>query len=138
RKDEAAATFALFQASLDAGDFEKAREHLGAARQLWSDNPTYRGAISTLSQKMATQRWQGRILQRDVDIRSLTSSKGVTGNDVAGQAWTPIQSTTPCTEELAGLGRRARAICFDMLHDRVRGPLMVVVPPMDAKAGGKA
>ncbi|QBK05834.1 hypothetical protein DW355_14865 [Hylemonella gracilis] len=141
RKDEAATTYAQFQASMDAGEYDKAREQLGAARQLWSDNPTYRGAISTLSQKMAAQRWQGRILQRDADIRSLTSSKGVTGADVAGQAWTPIQSTTPCTDSLAGLGRRARAICFDMLHDRVRGPLMVVVPPMGergaAASGGK-
>lgn len=135
RKDEAAAAFAQFQSSMDAGEYDKARELLGSARQLWSDNPTYRAAISTLSQKMATQRWQGRILQRDADIRSLTSSKGVTGADVAGQAWTPIQSTTPCTDSLAGLGRRARAICFDMLHDRVRGPLMVVVPPLGDRAG---
>lgn len=141
RKDEAAATYTLFQASMEAGDYEKAREQLGAARQLWSDNPTYRGAISTLSQKMAAQRWQGRILQRDADIRSLNSSQGVTGTDVAGQAWTPIPSTTPCNDSLAGLGRRARAICFDMLHDRVRGPLMVVVPPVGERAvqaaGGK-
>lgn len=138
RKDEAAATYAQFQASMDAGQYEKAREQLGAARQLWSDNPTYRAAISTLSQKMAAQRWQGRILQRDVDIRSLTSSQGVTGADVAGQAWTPIESTTPCTDSLAGLGRRARAICFDMLHDRVRGPLMVVVPPLGERASQAA
>jgi serine/threonine protein kinase/tetratricopeptide (TPR) repeat protein len=138
RKDEAAAAYAQFQASLDAGEYEKARERLGTARQLWSDNPTYRGAISTLSQKMAAQRWQGRILQRDVDIRSLTSSQGVTGSDVAGQAWTPIESTTPCTDGLAGLGRRARAICFDMLHDRVRGPLMVVVPPMEGSGAAAA
>ncbi|SFC26310.1 Serine/threonine protein kinase [Marinospirillum celere] len=128
RIQEAESTFARFEETLEAENFDEARSHLGQARQLWSDNTTYRGAIARLSERMAAQRWQGQILQRDMDIRSLRASEEITGAEVAGQEWDPIESNRPCTEDLAGFGRRARAICFDMLHERVRGPLMVVVP----------
>ncbi|SFX70734.1 protein kinase domain-containing protein [Marinospirillum alkaliphilum] len=132
---QAEQTFAAFSASLDAQEFDLARTRLGEARQLWSDNPTYRGAIATLSERMAQQRWQGRILQRDVDIRTLRANAELTGADVSAQEWIPVESMRPCTEDLAGFGRRARAICFDMLHDRVRGPLMVVIPGNDQQTG---
>ena len=126
--------FSGYEASLEAQNFEKARSQLAEARQLWSDNPTYRGAIATLSERMAQQRWQGQILQRDVDIRTLKASQDQTGADVTAQTWTPVTSIRPCTDNLAGYGRRARAICFDMLHDRVRGPLMVVIPASERHA----
>ncbi|MFY0665469.1 MAG: protein kinase [Natronospirillum sp.] len=125
---EAESQFALFQASLDEQAFEQARAQLAEARQMWTDNLDYRGAISTLSEQMAQQRWQGRILQRDVDIRTLMANSEMTGAEISAQTWTPVESTRPCSEDLAGYGRRARAICFDLLHDQVRGPLMVVIP----------
>ncbi|WP_114417025.1 bifunctional serine/threonine-protein kinase/formylglycine-generating enzyme family protein [Marinospirillum perlucidum] len=128
RIQEAEATFARFETQLEEKNFEQARSLLGEARQLWSDNNDYRAAIARLSEEMAAQRWQGQILQRDMDIRSLQASNEITGADVAGQPWEPLQSSRPCTEELASYGRRARAICFDMLHQQVRGPLLVVVP----------
>ena len=132
---EAENIFASFESSLDEQQFEEARTQLAEARQLWSDNPAYRAAIATLSERMAAQRWQGRILQRDVDIRTLRATAEQTGADISAQAWTPVESTRPCTTDLAGFGRRARAICFDMVHDRVRGPLMVVVPDSDTRSG---
>lgn len=128
RIEAAESEFALFEASLDAQEYDQAREQLSQARQMWTDNQQYRSAISTLSQQMAQQRWQGRILQRDVDIRTLRAQSELTGADVSAQFWAPVTSSRPCTEDLAGYGRRARAICFDMLHDQVRGPLMVVIP----------
>lgn len=131
RKKTAEAAFAAYQVSLEKAEFEQAREHLSMARQVWSDNPNYRAAIATLSQRIAAQSWQGRIRRRDVDIRTLaTAGPPVNGAEASEQSWTPIESASPCSEDLAGLGRRARAICYDMLHDRVRAPLMVVVPPM--------
>ncbi|MBE0506142.1 MAG: protein kinase [Marinospirillum sp.] len=132
---DAESIFASFESSLDEQEFDTARARLAEARQLWSDNPTYRAAIATLSERMAAQRWQGRILQRDVDIRTLRATAEQTGADVSAQAWNPVESTRPCTEDLAGFGRRARAICFDMMHDRVRGPLMVVIPNSDSQPG---
>ncbi|TGG92060.1 hypothetical protein E4656_14365 [Natronospirillum operosum] len=131
RIEAAEAQFAQFQTSLEAEEFEQARAQLSEARQMWTDNQDYRSAISTLSERMAEQRWQGRILQRDVDIRTLRDQSQMTGADISAQAWNPIESTRPCTEDLAGYGRRARAICFDLLHDQVRGPLMVVIPGDD-------
>jgi len=128
RINQAEKIFSAYEASLAAEDFDTARSQLAEARQLWSDNPTYRSAIAVLSERVAQQRWQGQILQRDVDIRTLKTSQDQTGVDVSAQAWTPVASIRPCTNNLAGYGRRARAICFDMLHDRVRGPLMVVIP----------
>ncbi|PTY38088.1 hypothetical protein BGP77_16700 [Saccharospirillum sp. MSK14-1] len=125
--------FAMFEASLEAQEYEQARTELSEARQMWTDNLDYRSAIATLSEQMAQQRWQGRILQRDVDIRTLRDQSQLTGADISAQAWSPVNSSRPCTEDLGGYGRRARAICFDMLHDQVRGPLMVVVP---GNAGG--
>lgn len=101
---------------------------------MWTDNQEYRSAISTLSEQMAQQRWQGRILQRDVDIRTLRAQSELTGADISAQSWIPVTSSRPCTEDLGGYGRRARAICFDMLHDQVRGPLMVVIP----QSGGRS
>lgn len=126
--------FALFETSLEAQEFEQARTQLTEARQMWADNLSYRSAIATLSEQMAQQRWQGRILQRDVDIRTLMANSQLTGAEIASQPWTPVESTRPCTMDLAGYGRRARAICFDLLHDQVRGPLMVVVPALEGVA----
>lgn len=134
RVQQAEDQFALFEASLEAQEYEQAREQLSQARQMWTDNQDYRSAISTLSQQMAQQRWQGRILQREVDISTLREQSELTGADVSAQSWVPITSTRPCTEDLGGYGRRARAICFDLLHDQVRGPLMVVIP----RAGGSS
>lgn len=128
RIEQAEQQFALFEASLEAQEYDQARGELSEARQMWTDNLDYRSAIATLSEQMAQQRWQGRILQRDVDIRTLRDQSQLTGADISAQAWTPVNSSRPCTEDLGGYGRRARAICFDMLHDQVRGPLMVVLP----------
>jgi len=135
RIEQAEQQFALFEASLAAQEYDQARSELSEARQMWTDNLDYRSAIATLSEQMAQQRWQGRILQRDVDIRTLRDQSQLTGADVSAQAWSPVNSSRPCTEDLGGYGRRARAICFDMLHDQVRGPLMVVVPGSAGTSG---
>ena len=50
--------------------------------------------------------------------------------------WRPIASSQACTERLAGHGRRAKALCFDMITDSLRGPLMVVIPQGSALFGG--
>ena len=46
--------------------------------------------------------------------------------------WAPLPSTNPCTPRLAGHGKRAKAICFDIIGElgasSLNGPLMVVVP----------
>ncbi len=125
RKSEAKASFAAFQSDLEADNLDQARDHLAEARSAWVDNDRYREAQSQLSAQMAEQRrQQSRVLARGAGVESLDTS----GGEIVDEEWQPIRSTRPCTTELAGHGPRARAVCFDLIHDRVRGPLMVVVP----------
>ena len=46
--------------------------------------------------------------------------------------WSPVASGQECAERLAGYGRRSKALCFDLIADGLRGPLMVVVPAGEA------
>ena len=43
--------------------------------------------------------------------------------------WKPIASERPCEVRLAGHGKRAKAICYDIIGGKsARGPLLVVIP----------
>ena len=43
--------------------------------------------------------------------------------------WKPIASERPCEVRLAGYGKRAKAICYDIIGGKsARGPLLVVIP----------
>ena len=43
--------------------------------------------------------------------------------------WVPVPSGQECSARLAGYGKRAKALCFDVIGNKgLRGPLMVVVP----------
>ncbi|MGH8120822.1 MAG: formylglycine-generating enzyme family protein, partial [Gammaproteobacteria bacterium] len=47
---------------------------------------------------------------------------------VVKKEWKPASSGHECNTSLAGYGKRAKAICYDLVNDGWRGPLMVVVP----------
>ena len=135
RLAEAESAFAQFRSAMDAEELPDARRHLTDARSLWVDNREYREAQAELSEQIALERRrQSRILQRSQDLEGLREAAEVTGRDVVTEDWDPIESNRPCTGRIAGYGTRARAICFDLIHDRVRAPLMVVVPPGDGHA----
>jgi serine/threonine protein kinase/formylglycine-generating enzyme required for sulfatase activity len=128
RKQEAQAAFEAFEQALQADELDKAQDHLAEARSMWVDNRDYRDAQSKLSTRIAEQRrQQSQVLTRSAGVESLETS----GQEIVEQDWQPIQSPRPCRRELAGHGPRARAVCFDLIHDQVRGPLMVVVPGND-------
>ena len=130
RLAEAESAFASFRTAMDAEELPEARRHLTDARSLWVDNREFREAQAELSEQIALERRrQSRILQRSQDLEGLREAAEVTGRDVVAEDWDPIESNRPCTGRIAGYGTRARAICFDLIHDRVRAPLMVVVPP---------
>ena len=129
RKDEAEAAFARYKQALEAGELAEARGHLADARSLWVDNRDYRTAQAELSERVANKRrQQSRILQRSQDIEGLRAAAETSGREIVQEDWEPVPSPRPCTPRLAGYGPRARAICYDLIHNRVRGPLMVVVP----------
>ncbi len=129
RINEAETAFRAFRAALERDELTDARRHLADARSLWVDNRDFRQAQSELSEQLAQRRrQQSRVLQRSEDIEGLREAAEVSGQDVVDEDWDPIASPRPCTEQLAGHGPRARAICYDLIHDRVRGPLLVVIP----------
>lgn len=134
RIEQANSVFSQYRNAIEADDLAAAQGYLEEARSLWVDNPEYRAAASELGQRFAAQRRQeSRILQREVDIAALRPEEGVTERTIATEPWNPVESDRACIERLAGYGRRARAICYDLVHDRIRGPLMVVIPGNDNK-----
>lgn len=134
RIDQANTVFSQYRSAMEGDDLTAAQGYLEEARSLWVDNPEYRAAAGELGQRFAAQRRQeSRILQREVDIAALRPEEGVTERTIAGEPWSPVESDRACVERLAGYGRRARAICYDLIHDRIRGPLMVVIPGNENK-----
>ena len=63
--------------------------------------------------------------------RETTDIAGTSEEDLrlARENWTPVDSGRSCTGDVAGYGKRAKAICWDLVYTGWRGPLMVVVPP---------
>ena len=134
RLERARTAFRNHEEAADNQDFQAAREYLTEARQAWTDNPDYGDAIAELSERIARHRWrESAVLRAGQDIRALRDAAQVSGAEAATEEWEPIETNRPCTEDLAGHGRRARAICHDLLHDRVRSPLMVVIPGDDER-----
>ncbi len=118
-------------------DYEKlraARNLLARARGLWTDSPEYGNAETELDQLIAkvkpTPKPKIRTAEKSLDeINVAASASG--GATAEAAPWKPISSDSECTSRLAGYGKRAKAICFDMIHPSARGPLMVVVPNGD-------
>ena len=138
RINQADERFAEYQSALNNDNLEAARTALNQARNIWTDNPEYNEAAENLEQRIAAaeqrQQRESRVLQREVDVASMDSGDGSATDQQSTtqkEAWQPITSDRICSERLAGYGRRARAICYDLIHERIRGPLMVVVPKQD-------
>lgn len=134
RLEKARTAFENHQEAADNEDFQAAREYLTEARRTWTDNPDYGEAIADLSERIARHRWrESAVLRSGQDIRALRDAAQISGPEAATEEWEPIETNRPCTDELAGHGRRARAICHDLLHHRVRSPLLVVIPGNDQR-----
>lgn len=131
RIQQADAAFAEYRSALADNELDTARSALERARELWTDNPDYNDAVDTLETRVAAAKRQreSRVLQREVDVAAMDpDTDSAAQTSPAEQPWSPIASDRNCSERLAGYGRRARAICYDLIHERIRGPLMVVVP----------
>jgi hypothetical protein len=131
RKEDAQKEFQSYQAEKDAAgtDFEKlnvAKRLLSRALALWSDNPDYLAAEAEIDKLIVDNRpAPTRVIQREeVNLEEVAVAEPGT----VQKEWKPISSGRECNANLAGYGRRARAICYDLVNDGWRGPLMVVVP----------
>jgi serine/threonine protein kinase len=102
-------------------------------QKLWIDNPEYADELVNLDTLIAKHKPVSKPKIRTAEKELTADSIAPTGTDSTGAAtqaapWEPIESDSECTNRLAGYGKRAKAICFDMIHSSARGPLMVVVP----------
>lgn len=132
RKEEALNVFQLYQTEKETAgeEFEKlnaAKRILARALAMWTDNPEYTTAETGINQLIAANQPAPRILQRE-DTSNITEIATAEPGTVKKE-WKPLSSGRECGSSLAGYGKRAKAICYDLINDGWRGPLMVVVPP---------
>jgi len=118
-------------------DYKKLRTTknlLARAQGLWTDSPNYATEESTLDDLIKKYKpvTKPKIRQKEVELTEATAAAGSTGTGSTAatqqKEWKPIASDSECEARLASYGKRAKAICFDMIHSSARGPLMVVVP----------
>ena len=110
---------------------------LELAQALWTDNPDYAAEQDELDRLIEAARPKPkpriRVAEKSLEEITVAAETATAGAAEAPPPppWRPIASESECTGRLAGYGRRARAICFDMIHAAARGPLLVVVPNGD-------
>ncbi|NKB39217.1 MAG: protein kinase [Gammaproteobacteria bacterium] len=110
-------------------DLREAKRSLNKAKDIWSDNPDYKNAESDINRLIAAapDNPANRVMKREeVDIAAVAPSN--TDSAANKVEWTPAPSGRECTANLAGHGKRSKAICYDLVFTGWRGPLMVVVP----------
>ena len=109
-------------------DLRQAKRSLGKAQDFWSDNPDYDNAESDINRLIAAapDNPANRVMKREViDIATVATPDAKSAKKIE---WKPEPSGRECTSNLAGHGKRAKAICYDLVYTGWRGPLMVVVP----------
>ena len=130
KKKEAENIYKIYQQDKEsAGEqYERlivAKSLLSRAKDFWNDSPEYIQAENQLNQLIAKvkPKPKPKIRAREQSIDAISSTGGASRAN-----WKPVESDSECTKRLAGYGKRAKAICFDMIHRSARGPLMVVIP----------
>ena len=133
KKADALQSFELYQADKDAAgeDYDKlvaARALLRKAQAIWTDNPDYVVAEDEIGKLIAANSpVSKKVIQREeVNLEEAVAKVEEPGKVV--EAWKPISSGRECNSKLAGYGKRAKAICYDLVNNGWRGPLMVVIP----------
>ncbi len=116
-------------------DLRLAKRLFLRVKKKWVDNPDYAAEeklIDALIKKhKPVTKPKIRTVEKELTAESIAKAAAGTGTGATATTvapWTPIGSDSECTARLAGYGKRAKAICFDMIHSSARGPLMVVVP----------
>lgn len=122
---------AYLKAKQAAGDaytgLRQSKKLLARTQSIWIDNPDYDNAETALDQLIARapDNPTKKVIRRErVDLAAVSKADLTK----AKEKWKPISSGRECTNNLAGYGKRAKAICFDLVNSGWRGPLMVVVP----------
>ena len=136
KKKEAENIYKIYRQDMESAgeEYEKlkvAKSLLTRAKDFWNDSPEYNEAESQLNQLIAKVKPKPKPKIRAKE-QSIEAISGNTEGGASKANWKPVESDSECTKRLAGYGKRAKAICFDMIHRSARGPLMVVIPNGDA------
>lgn len=116
-------------AGTDVIKLKEARRSLIQAQAFWSDNPEFVAADDEINQLIAANTKLAIIPKETTDLSAATMDRdGDPGKSITQKAWRPTSSGRECSSNLAGYGTRAKAICYDLVNDGWRGPLMVVIP----------
>ena len=132
RTKEANDAFATYQAErqVAGNDYKKlraAKRFLSRAQASWTDNPAFDAAESDLDDLiLANKPAAKKVIAREVFDPTVNTTAATPG--ATTEEWKPKPSGRECEKRLAGYGRRAKAICYDLVNTSWRGPLMVVLP----------
>jgi len=114
-------------AGSDYDKLRNAKKQLTRAQAAWTDNPDFDTADDEISKLIADNSPASKkVIQREVVDISAVATAPEPG--AVKKEWKPISSGRECEKRLAGYGKRSKAVCFDLVNDGWRGPLMVVVP----------
>ena len=137
RKQQAIEEYDLYQdlftsAGKDEDKLINAQLQLQKARSIWTDNENYSQAdqniIRIINEIQLSK--QNEVLKPETT--EFNSKSEIAINDETGiqeKTWEPVKSQKECLTQYAGYGKRAKAVCYDLVNDNWRGPLMVVIPP---------
>ncbi len=99
---------------------------LSRAQKLWTDNPDYKEERTALKKLIVSLKPARKPTIRQAEKFDASSLASTVAQTVE---WTPVPSVAECTTRLAGYGRRAKAVCYDVIHRQgARGPDLIVVP----------
>ncbi len=109
------------------------KRFLARAQSMWTDNPAFNEEETVIDKLIAANRPAAKkvIAKETVDLESMMATNAEEAGGAASKEWKPLDSGRTCSGNLAGYGKRAKAICYDLINSGWRGPLMVVVPTGD-------
>lgn len=119
RRTEAENSYDAFREAYKARQFDEANTHLAKAEAVWKDS----AALAKARRELDAARKPAA-----APAETAPGEAAPTARVLAP----PPPSKQPCTADLAGFGERKKGSCFEMIDDKARGPVMVVVP-----SGGK-
>jgi serine/threonine protein kinase/formylglycine-generating enzyme required for sulfatase activity len=120
KRTQAETAYDGFREAFKARKYDEANTQLAKAESVWKDSSALAKARREL----------------DAAAKPAAATPAAPGEGAAPAARVlapPPPSKQPCTSDLAGFGERKKGSCFEMVDDKARGPVMVVIP-----AGGKA
>ncbi|MFT5426879.1 MAG: serine/threonine protein kinase, partial [Gammaproteobacteria bacterium] len=118
-------------AGTDYNNLRASKRFLSRSQSMWTDNPAFDEEETVIDELIAANKPAAKKVIARENLDDLSVAKTEESGGAAPKEWKPIAGR-PCTENLAGYGKRAKAICYDFVNSGWRGPLMVVMPTGDA------